>query len=327
MARGRWLFGLWLVMWCTGLAAAPNQILLDGRPMTDLAEALKWAQSGSLIELGAGVYPQAGELKADNVTIRGEPGAVLEGKAAKGKAALVLSGNNTRVEQLECRNIQVKHKNGACIRLQGRDLTLSQVYFHDSESGVLAGYKPGRVLVEHSRFERLGKNGRAHGIYVGGGQLVIRHSKFLSGQSEGHEVKSGAELTLIEDSVIASLDGRDSRLLDAPNGGQVVLRGNVLAQGPNSSNQDVIGFGLTNYRYPQNSMLLERNVILLERSSRNILLNMKPGGPAPVLNNNIIIGETSEEWGGINLRFNNRKEAGLPPYPYLPDIQAVSAAE
>ena len=86
---------------------------------------------------------------------------------------------------------------------------------------MLTGPNPGRILIRNSRFERLGLNGTAHGIYVGGGELYVYQSEFLRSKSQGMEIKSRARKTVIERSVIASLDGVDSRLLDIPNGGEL----------------------------------------------------------------------------------------------------------
>jgi hypothetical protein len=113
---------------------------------------------GDRVVMAPGEYREAAILRVDRITIVAEDGAHLLGVAAGGKAALVIAGNDTVIEGLECSDIAVPDRNGACIRLEGRNLTLRGVHFHDSEQGILGG--GGTVLIEDSTFERLGKGGR-----------------------------------------------------------------------------------------------------------------------------------------------------------------------
>jgi hypothetical protein len=290
-----------------------------------IAQALAAAQDGDLIVLGAGDYEEAGVLRANGVMIRAEPGAHMKGAAAEGKAALVIKGNDTVIEGLECSDIWVPNGNGACIRIEGRNLTLRHVYFHDSQEGILGGR--GRILIEDSTFERLGGDekidpGKAHAIYIGkhADELILRRSKILSSKEEGHEIKSRAKRTMIENNVIASLDGHDSRLIDIPNGGEIIIRNNVLEKGRGSRNPDVIAVGLERGRNPAidhrvNSILIEGNTIILERFDPIRLVHVRDVPPA-VLKGNVIIGGAPYR-EGTNRWFLDRRTAGLPAYPHL----------
>ena len=81
--------------------------------------------------------------------------------------------------------------------------------------------------------------------------MVIRRSEILSSKGQGHEVKSGGYVTLIEDSVIASMDGVDSRLIDVTQGGRLTIRRSVLEEGRASANSDMIGYALEGFRFPK----------------------------------------------------------------------------
>ena len=59
------------------------------------------------------------------------------------------------------------------LTLQAGDITIRDVYCHDSEDGVLGGPKQGSVTIEDSLFERNGSGGRAHGIYINSGDNFI----------------------------------------------------------------------------------------------------------------------------------------------------------
>lgn len=185
----------------------PNQITVNGFPVASLQQAFNNVVHNGMILLGPGEYKMAGELKKNNVWIKGSPGTVLNGVSAKGKGAIVLRANNTIIDTIECKNISVPSKNGACVRLEGSGLKLKNVYFHDSEQGLLSWSKAGDVEITDSRFIRLGKNGRAHGIYQGGGRLKISRSVFLGSKDQGHAIKSRADYTIIEDSIIATHGG------------------------------------------------------------------------------------------------------------------------
>lgn len=289
---------------------------------TSVSTALANVQSGGLVIIGPGVYRQGGVIRAHGVTVSGRRGTHILGAVTEGKAAFVVKGDNTTIQGLECSGITNADGNGACIRAEGRNLTVRKVYFHDSDEGILGGRDIGTVTVEQSRFERLGLDGYAHGIYIGfTDALVIRSSQFIRSKSEGHEIKSRAARTVIENSLVASMDGRDSRLIDIPNGGEIVIRNNVLAMGPNSANPQAIGIGhevRTSEFGPhaRNSTLIEGNVILLERQGENQLIDA-PNVPFPIVRGNTIVGGDGSKVPAGNLWYPDRLAAGLQPYPSM----------
>ena len=270
-----------------------------GCDATSLPEGLGRAATGSLVTIAPGTYREAGIVAADGVTLRADPGARLVGVAAEGKAALVIRGDDTVIEGLECSEIAVPDGNGACIRLEGRNLTVRHVHFHDAEEGILIADTGGTVIIEDSRFERLGASGRAHGVYANHIEaLIIRRSCFLSSTDQGHEVKSRAARTVIEDSLIASFNGVDSRLIDLPNGGDLVVRDSILVKGPRSSSRDVIGFGLEGIGHPVNGVRLENTVIIIDHP-RARLIN----------------GEVPTILSGVQMIGGDPREAGAAPWP------------
>lgn len=299
----------------------PEQsITLDGKPVESLELALKNAEHGSMIRLGPGSFKDAGTLTKNQVTIEGSEGTKIHSETVAGKAALVIKGSNTTIRNIECFDIQVQAKNGACIRLQGKNLTLSNVYFHDSQQGLLTGAFPGDVFIFNSRFERLGAAGRAHSIYVGGGRLFIDKSYFTASKEEGHEIKSRASETVIENTTIASLDGKDSRLIDIPNGGVLKVYDSVLQQGNATSNSNLIGYGLEGYKYDSNAITLTGNIILLDREKGNIVLKVHEQRIRPQVSRNAIIGAMKDEFDDSNIFIASRAEANMAPPPFLPTI-------
>ncbi|MGH6916895.1 MAG: right-handed parallel beta-helix repeat-containing protein, partial [Geminicoccaceae bacterium] len=170
------------------------------------------------------------------LVLRGEHGAHLRDHAVEGKAALVVRADGVVIDGIECSGVRVRDNNGACVRIEGDDLTVRNVHFHDNQEGILSGPGGGLLLVENSLIERNGFGGQAHGVYVGPEveRFIFRNNRVLATTGAGHGLKSRAQQTIIESNLIAGLDGRDSRAIDIPNGGEVVIRGNVLQKGPNS---------------------------------------------------------------------------------------------
>jgi len=172
-------------------------IYIGKRSFSSLNKASKALRNGDTLYIGAGTYTEPLVIKASNISVVGRGHVIIERTSAEGKAAIIAKGNNTLIKNIECRHISVSDRNGACVRLAGSDLKLNHVYFHDSQQGLLTGAKPGHVEIDDSRFERLGHGGRAHGIYIGGGQLTLRNSLFLAAQNQGHEIKSRAERNIL----------------------------------------------------------------------------------------------------------------------------------
>jgi hypothetical protein len=336
-------------------AARVLSVCPAARPRPDcvyqgLAGALASAQPGDEILLTPGIYEEAAVVAVDAITLRGQPGAHLKGHAAEGKAALVIRGDDVVIDGIECSGIEVGDRNGACIRIEGDDLTVRNVNFHDNENGILGGPGGGTVLIENSRFERNGRDGRAHGVYIAATveRLVFRNNEVLSTKEEGHGVKSRAQRTVIEGNVIAGLDGKDSRAIDIPNGGEVVIRGNILEKGPNSANREMIGLALEGDLHPANDAVVEGNLILFDTITSSVVeaintlveiaprrgqvINSKsPGGVA--LKDNVIVGAREIGLGGPdvgngNVEFASRRAAELPAYPVISrDLLAATRSQ
>lgn len=295
-----------------------GEIKLDGQLMPSLEVAMSEAKDGSKISIGAGIYKDGGVLKANFVTIEGVKGTHLKGFSAKGKGTLVIQGNDNEIVNIECSNVNVRDGNGACVRFEGTNIQLRNVFFHDSQQGFLSGKNSGLILIENSRFERLGKSGRAHGIYVGSGELYINNSHFLSSKDEGHEIKSRAEKTIIQNTTIASLYGKDSRLIDISSGGILEVTDCILEQGNNTSNSDLIGFALEGTIYETNAIKIKNNVFLLDRERGNRLLHTRGKVESTIISNNTIIGKLSgNKFDESNTFYKTRKEAGLKSFPAL----------
>jgi hypothetical protein len=309
-------FGKWLPKSDNRLG--DNQILVNGREFVDLTAALNSLQDGDTLELGSSIYKTPLVIRNDRVTVLGKGHVIFDGAVAENKAAIVIKGNSVSIYNIECKGIKVPDQNGACVRLEGANLLLNHVYFHDSEQGLLTGGQPELIKIKDSRFELLGRSGRAHGIYVGGGELYIEDSLFIAAVDQGHEIKSRAKVTEIIRSVVASLSSNDSRLIDISNGGIVSIRDSILEKGPGSVNSDLIGYGLEGYKHKSNYIELKDNIVIMDRERNNNLLHSTKKDLETVFDSNVFIGREEMIVDGVNLWYKSRGEAGIKKYPFIP---------
>jgi hypothetical protein len=139
----------------------------------------------------------------------------------------------------------VPEGNGAGIRLERSDLSVSNTEFIDAQSGILTANDPSSsITIDHSTFAGLGKDPRGHGaahsLYVGKyRELKITYSRFERGTG-GHYVKSRAPVVELSDSSFDDTNGQHTNyMIDLPNG----------ATGRIMRNTFLNGLGKDNYRF------------------------------------------------------------------------------
>ena len=253
--------------------------------------------------------------------------AHLDGTACRGKGALVLKADGIVIEGFEISDIAVASRNGACIRIErdAGDVTIRDIYCHGSENGILGSPKQGTIVIENSIFERNGADGgQAHGLYIdGGSRLMMRESQIISTKGLGHSLKSGAQYTIIEDSLIAGLDGQNSRAIDLYGGGVLEVRRSVIQQGPNADNHDAVAVGMERKRHnPEpHSVLIADSWIVFDQPGRccSWLFNARKLGPIRAIGNKIVgmtavSGSFADVETDANTLFESRAAAGLPAY-------------
>lgn len=297
--------------------AKPGTILLDGKIATSLQQAFRDARDFSIIEISPGHYNEAVTLTAHSVKVLADKGAVIYGKATDQKGAMLIKGDNTYIEGLECHSIAVAHNNGVCVRLEGGGITLNNVYFHHAQGGLLGSPKKGDIIINNSRFEALADSAFFHGIYsLKNTRLFIHNSRFLNTRNGGHEIKTRSSHTEITDSIVGSPTSRDSRLVDVSNGGVLILKNNTFIEGNFSENYDLFSWGVEGLEHSVNSINIRENLIISDRGRANFMSVKSP--PASfVVKDNIVIGNISGITGD-NTHLKDRASVSLPPAPYIP---------
>jgi hypothetical protein len=296
------------------------KVCQEGCAFSSIAMALQGAGSGDTIMVEPGVYTTGAVISVNGISLIAKPGTFLQGAVVENKAAIVVKGNNTVIDGIECSDIVVAARFGGCVRLEGQTLTLRHVYFHDAKEGLSTGPNVGQITIEDSLFERLGAKGLANAVDIGATDgVTIRRTTLLASRELGHEVKSHAARTVIEDSVIASLDGEDSRLVDVSNGGEVIIRNSILEKGPASESGNLIGFALEGGTHERNSLTLEGVEIIIDAPSAVLV----QGAVQPLFRNVKVVGgeKPGVGSGDVVTWYRDRAAARLEPYPQLPKTQ------
>ena len=144
----------------------------------------------------------------------------------------MVAGSDLTVENIEFSGARVRDRNGAGIRPEGKNLTVRNCRFYDCENGILGGN--GEMLFEGCEFEHCGPVGNpaTHSLYIGERctKLVFRHN-YSTDVIEGHLLKSRAKESWLLYNRITDENGTGSAVADFPNGGVVVVIGNLLHKG------------------------------------------------------------------------------------------------
>lgn len=224
---------------------APFVVRESGQAYNRLQDAVDAIGGGSgTIVIAPGTYGDCAVQEAGRVSfVAATPGtATFRGVTCEGKAALVLRGRSSRVEGLTFEGMRVPDGNGAGIRIEQGDLTVSESMFRNSEQGILSANDPsGSIRVDRSTFSRLGRCDRdlscAHSIYVGDyGSLSIQRSRFEKG-SGGHYVKSRAGRIELTDSSFDDTAGRATNyMVDLSGGATGTIARNIFVQGKDKEN-------------------------------------------------------------------------------------------
>ncbi len=247
---------------------------------------------GDTVDMAAGVYASdVARWQADDLLLRGVGGfAHLEsnGQSWGGKAIWVIQGNNNVVEWIAFSECAVPDQNGAGIRLEGLGLTVRHCWFHHNENGILGGeYHPSTVRIEHCEFGYNGHgDGYSHNLYIGNIDTLVFRYNYAHHAHIGHELKSRARVNVIEYNRIGNeADGDASREIDLPNGGQAYLIGNVVQQGPQGENSNLVGFGMEGLSNPGPQQLYAINNTLVNEKATGSFFQLPATAYFKVWNN------------------------------------------
>lgn len=235
-----------------------------------IALAARMAQDGDVVEIAAGDYH--GDVTTwtqKRLTIVGRGGRPVlhaDGKDAEGKAIWVIRNGVFEIRNIEFRGARVTDQNGAGIRFEKGELTVAQCSFIDNQNGLLtANFPDAKLRIEDSLFAQAPHQERSlpHLLYVGRiASLSVTGSRFHGGY-RGHLVKSRARVSDLRYNLLVDSDyGQASYEADFPNGGDVTLVGNVVAQSRQSQNPVVVAFGAEGGVWQSNRLRMVHNTLV-----------------------------------------------------------------
>lgn len=306
-------------------------------PVPSAAAAV--AQDGDVILIDGGDYhADVAIWRASNLRIaRADPDAPVrlfaDGEAAESKAIWVLKGAGTTVSGIELIGCEVPDNNGAGIRLEGPGLTLTGCTFRDNQTGLLTGAHPeSDVVIEGCEFAGNGAgDGFSHNIYIGHIRSLTIRGSWSHAARVGHTLKSRAESnTIVGNRLADEQTGTSSYLIDLPNGGDTLILGNLMLQGPDAQNGTVVSYGREGLSNASNRLALVHNTIVSDRFCQ-AAVRTQDGLESALLANNIVVGAAAVLAGPGellgNLEAGSREPAGIDPATchLLADSPAINA--
>ncbi len=266
-----------------------------GEQYATISSAVAASRDGDVLEVKAGTYTNDFSTINTKITIEGIGGMVhLVATVAPpdGKAIMTINTDAT-IDHLEFSGAVVASNNGAGIRYQGGNLTLTNDYFHNNQNGLLGGIPStgagtGSITISNTEFANNGAgDGYSHNLYVGDIASLNVNNSYFTGAIVGHEIKSRAESTTITNSRIQDgPTGTASYSIDLPNGGKAVITNNVIEKGPNSQNGNFIETGVEGGVHANSSLTLTGNTILNDKGSAR--LDNNADGEATTISGNAL---------------------------------------
>ena len=332
-----------------GRAARRSRVLAvgPGRKLATIQSAARAARSGDVVEIDAGDYVDdvAVWLQSD-ITIRSRGGPVRissVGRTAEHKAIFVVKGTRVAVKGIEFSGAAVIGRNGAGIRHEGGLLTVTDCLFERNEMGLLTSNAPSsELVVERCEFRLNAVRGPyqpggriGHQLYAGSiARLTVRESYFHRG-AYGHLLKSRARENLILcNRLTDEATGRASYELEFPNGGIAYVIGNVIAQGPLTDNEAMIGFGAEGYASGTNELYLVNNTLVDELPRGGEFVRARPADSLRLTAlNNVLIGagrfaaDMGDRSGNLRLRASDVVDASAYDVHIRADAAAARAVD
>ena len=238
-----------------------------------------------------------------------------EGRDAQGKGIWVVRGDDNVVENVEMSGARVPDRNGAAIRVEGRNFVLRNSHLHDNENGLLTGANAtSEIAIDRCEFARNGAgDGQSHNLYVGAVAKLTVANSYLHHAVVGHNLKSRAAVSVLTDNRLADeADGRASYEADFPNGGRVTLAFNIFQKGDAAENTTLVSYGAEGLSTDGTHELVAKgNTFVSQRPSGSRFLFIAPGIRTTTINGNVFAGPGSlPDVAGI--RANNAIQKQMP---------------
>lgn len=272
-----------------------------GQQFSTIAAAIAASRDGDIVQVQAGTYVNDFAEISTKITLEGVGGMVnmvATGPIPNGKAILI-TDTDISIDHFAFSGATVADQNGAGIRYQGGNLTITNSAFFNNQDGLLSADDPnGSITIKSSDFYNngIGGSGFTHNLYVGDvGKLTIDNSYF-HGAIIGHEIKSRAETTIITNSRFQDEPGGTASYeIDLPNGGAAVISNNTIEQSATSQNPTIIAYGEEGNLRANSSLLVTGNTILNDQTLSSDVAVRNWSAVSATISNNRVFGLTSNQ--------------------------------
>ena len=266
------------------------------QPYTTIAAAIAASQDGDTIDVQAGTYTNDFSEISTMITLTAVGGRVTMNATVDlpNEKGILVTDTDVSITGFTFTGAHIPNnegQNGAGIRYQGGNLTLTGCYFHNNQEGLLSDPDPsGTITVKNSEFAHNGDKsggglGYTHNIYIGAVAVLDIEGSYFHDANYGHEIKSRALTTIVNNTrVVDGPTGTASYSIDLPNGGIATISNDQIEQGPNSQNPAIISYGEEG-NVPQNSSLLISNTLIENDLTTHI--------PTGVVNDTSVVGALS----------------------------------
>jgi hypothetical protein len=257
---------------------APFVVAETGQGYATIDEAVTAIRDDdATILIAPGIYRQCTVQTGGKITFKARPPgtAIFEKEVCEEKAGFVLRGRGSTIDGIVFRGYAVSDGNGAGIRHEMGDLTITNSMFLDSQEGILGGGHETvrRVSIDRTTFAGLGQcetENCSHAIYLAvDGEVSVTRSRFERGTG-GHYVKLRTPNVQILDSSFDDSAGKKTNyMIDLSEGGAGLIARNTFVQGKSKDNHSgLIVVAAEGRTYPSAGLRIEDNVA-----------SMAPGAP------------------------------------------------
>ena len=293
-----------------------------GQQYSTIASAVAASRDGDILQVQAGTYTNDFAQINTKITLQGVGGMVkmvAQGGTLADKG-IFITNTDVTIDHFEFTGAVSTSGNGAGIRYQGGNLTVTNSYFHNNQNGILGNPAAnGTITIDNSEFGHNGAgDGLTHNLYVTEIAKLTVTDSYFHDAVVGNEIKSRAAETIISNTRIFDNASTASWSIDLPYGGKAVLTGNVIEQGVASQNSNIISFGVEGKLHPGSSLTMTDNIVINDKSYGNLLVN---SGGAPVSINGTQVwsaGPGTMSTGG------NVTESGTKLLAVRPDLDTSS---
>lgn len=301
-----------------GLAHAATLNVGPGQTYSKPCAAFAAAKDGDTIQINAagdytGDVCYINKNRLNIVGVNGRPKINANGKYASGKGTWAIGGTDNIIDNIEFYGAKVPDKNGAGIRLDGKNLTVKNSYFHDNENGILTANNGGDITITNTEFARNGYgDGYSHNLYVGRIDSLTFIGNYSHDANAGHNLKSRAKKNIVKYNRFSSSvagtpgSGAPSYEADFPNGGLTYFVGNVVQQPAKYNNPQIVSYGTEGATNPDQQFYVVNNTFINDASYPSNFLFIGSQVKTPVLiQNNLFAGTGQITNQGIAIQKTN----------------------